>query len=81
MACSPSRSAPPTGMRRAIPSIFFVVLDDTLHIIPVEALRDGALPLADLSRWRARTPDGLTLPAHFRPRFGREMMVVGQPMT
>ena len=63
------------------PIDFFVVVDDTLHIIPVEALRDGTLPLSELPRWRARLPDGLTLPAHFRPRFGREAMVVGQPMT
>ena len=63
------------------PIDLFVVIDNTLHIIPVEALTGLALPLAELPRWRARTRDDLTLPAHFRSRFGREVVVVGQPMT
>ncbi len=63
------------------PIDFFVVVDDRLHIIPVEALSDGALPLAELPRWRAQLPDGLTLPAAFRARFAREAMVPGLPMT
>jgi hypothetical protein len=63
------------------PIDFFVVIDTHLHIIPVEALTDGAIPLADLPRWRARLADGITLPASFRPRFGREVMVPGLPMT
>lgn len=63
------------------PIDFFVVIDTLLHIIPVEALSDGALPLAELPRWRARLADGFTLPASFRPRFGREVMVPGLPMT
>jgi len=63
------------------PIDFYLILDNTLHIIPVEALSDFALPLADLPRWRARLSEGQTLPARFRPRFAREVMVVGQPMT
>lgn len=67
------------------PIDFFIVLDDVLHIIPVEALRNGCLPLTELPAWRARSADGElpahSLPASFRQRFGREVMVVGLPMT
>ena len=63
------------------PIDFFLIIDDTLHIVPVEALDEGALPLGELPLWRARLADGHTLPAHFRPRFAREAVVVGQPMT
>ncbi|MCR6629165.1 MAG: hypothetical protein NVV74_03415 [Magnetospirillum sp.] len=63
------------------PIDFFVLHDNALHIVPVEALTDFALPLDELPRWRARTPDGFTLPAAFRQRFGREVMVQGLPMT
>lgn len=63
------------------PIDFFLIHDQRLHIVPVEILRQGALPAADLLRWQARLEDGLTLPATFRHRFGREIMVVGLPMT
>jgi hypothetical protein len=63
------------------PIDFFVVLQDTLHIVPVEALRDGGLPESELPRWRTRDPFGTELPAEFRRRFAREVMVVGLPMT
>jgi hypothetical protein len=63
------------------PIDFFAVLDEALHIVPVEALTDGRIAVADLPKWRARTPDALSLPATFRPRFAREPIVVGQPMT
>ena len=63
------------------PIDFFIVFRDVLHIIPVEALTDGALPLAEMDKWRARTPDGVTLPAGFRQRFGRETAAINQPMT
>jgi hypothetical protein len=59
---------------------FFLPLDDALYIVPVEALRDGRLPIAELPQWRSRT-GAEPLPAHFRTRFGRELMVVGLPMT
>lgn len=59
---------------------FYLPLDDALHIVPVEALRAGALALADLPAWRARTA-GAALPNEFRARFGRETMIVGLPMT
>ncbi len=62
------------------PLDLFAVVDNRLHIIPAEALSGAALPLEDLPRWRARLPDGLTLPAPFRARFGREIMVPGLPM-
>lgn len=62
------------------PIDFYVVIDDTLHIVPVEALADGRLARADLPRWRARTPDGVSLPARLRIRFGRETMTPGLPM-
>jgi hypothetical protein len=63
------------------PIDFFIVFRDVLHIIPVEALTDGTLPFADMDKWRARTPDGITLPASFRQRFGRETAAINQPMT
>lgn len=63
------------------PIDFFVPLDDALYIVPVEALSaDGRLPRSELPRWRARTA-GAELPAEFRQRFGREVMIVGLPMT
>lgn len=63
------------------PIDFYVVHDGALHIVPVEALSDFVLPLDELPRWRVRTPDGLTLPAEFRQRFGREVNIPGLPMT
>lgn len=63
------------------PIDFFVVVDNVLHIIPVEALTDGRMRRAELDLWTARTPDGLSLPAEFQARFGRERMIVGLPMT
>ncbi|ARN80808.1 hypothetical protein MCBRY_000806 [Methylocystis bryophila] len=63
------------------PIDFFVVLDDRLHILPVEALRDRTIQKSELQHWRARTPDAVSLPASFRTRFAREKIVVGQPMT
>lgn len=63
------------------PIDFFIVHDDALHIVPTEALDAGKLSLAQLERWRARLPDGVSLPAHFRWRFSRETQVIGQPMT
>jgi hypothetical protein len=63
------------------PIDFFVIHDNALHIIPAEALTDGALPLGELPVWRARLPDGVTLSASFRHRFVREETVVNQPMT
>jgi hypothetical protein len=63
------------------PLDFFLVLEERLHIVPVEALRAGRLPLSDRVAFEARTPDGISLPASFRRRFVRERMIVGQPMT
>jgi hypothetical protein len=63
------------------PIDFYVVLDDRLHIIPVEALQNGAMHRDELPKWRARTTDGTSLPASFRTRFAREKIIVGQPMT
>ena len=63
------------------PIDFFVMLDDALHIIPVEALKDGRIARADLPKWRARDHGPNRLPASFRTRFAREKIAVGQPMT
>ena len=63
------------------PIDFFIVHADALHIMPAEVLNAGKLPLAQLERWRARTPDGVTLPQHFRWRFSRETAAINQPMT
>lgn len=62
------------------PIDFFLPLTEGLHIIPVEALKDGQLATAELPRWRVRDGND-ELPSHFRMRFGRELMVVGLPMT
>lgn len=63
------------------PIDFFVVIKDILHIVPVEALKDGYMPEADLIHWQTREPYQTELPSEFRQRFGRETMVVGLPMT
>lgn len=53
------------------PIDFFLIHDEALHVIPVEALADARLPLAQLAQWRARLADGDELPALFRSRFSR----------
>jgi hypothetical protein len=53
------------------PIDFYLIHDGVLHIIPVEALSNGRLPLARLTEWRARLPAGGDLPAPFRSRFSR----------
>jgi hypothetical protein len=60
---------------------FYAVLHDVLHIIPVEALKDGRIARAELPKWEARTLDPLSLPAAFRTRFGRLKPNINQPMT
>lgn len=62
------------------PIDFFLPLTEGLHIIPVEALKDSRLASSELPRWRVRDGND-ELPSHFRMRFGRELMVVGLPMT
>ena len=69
------------GDAKAYPIDFYLVFDDRLHIIPIEVLKEGRLALAELPKWQARLPDGLTLPDEFRYRFGREKNIVGLPMT
>ena len=64
------------------PIDFYVVLNDTLHIVPAEALQPGGyITHTELRRWHARCSDQASLPATFKHRFGRERMVVGLPMT
>ena len=63
------------------PIDFFVIIRDVLHIIPVEALSNGTIAIADLPRWRARGTEGSTLPASFRMRFAHEIMPTDVPMT
>ncbi|MCW2273781.1 hypothetical protein GJ654_08685 [Rhodoblastus acidophilus] len=61
---------------------FFAVLHDVLHIIPVEALKDGKIAVADLPKWEARAKkDPMSLPAAFRKKFGRLKPSINQPMT
>lgn len=62
------------------PIDLFVVIDDCLYIIPIEALTDFSLPESDLPKWRARVA-GATLPARFHARFGRTIQIIGRPMT
>ncbi|WP_297468742.1 hypothetical protein [Acidithiobacillus sp.] len=63
------------------PIDFYIVIDDATYIIPAEALKQGAISLERLPRWRIRTADGMHLPERFRLRFGRLENVVGLPMT
>lgn len=63
------------------PIDFFIVVTDLLYIVPAEAMLNYTIELAEMDRWRARLPDGLTLPSAFRARFGREVMIPGLPMT
>ncbi|MBI5132665.1 MAG: hypothetical protein HZA66_24770 [Rhodopseudomonas palustris] len=53
------------------PIDFYLIHDGVLHIVPVEALVDGRLPLAQLADWRTALPEGGKLPALFRSRFSR----------
>lgn len=53
------------------PFDFYIIHDGGLHIIPVEALSDGRLPLAQLADWRTPLPEGDDLPVWFRSRFSR----------
>ena len=62
------------------PIDFFLEVTGKLYIIPVEVLVDGKIPLADLPKWQAKV-ENATLPAAFRSRFGREVMIPGLPMT
>lgn len=63
------------------PIDFFLQIEDRLYIVPTEALSDYRLPETDLPQWRARLPEDGMLPAHWRPRFTREDMIPGLPMT
>jgi hypothetical protein len=63
------------------PIDFFLMMDDSLYIVPAEALTDKKLPISELGQWAARIPNNMELPSHFRMRFGRENMVSGLPMT
>ena len=63
------------------PIDFYLMVDDVLHIIPAEALTNKKMLLSDLGKWKARIPNNMELPSHFRMRFGREIMVSGLPMT
>jgi hypothetical protein len=63
------------------PIDFFLMVDDILHIVPVEALTDRKIPLSELGKWETQVSNNTGLPGHFRMRFGRETMVMGLPMT
>ena len=63
------------------PIDFFVIANGVLHIIPVEALTNKTLPVADLAQWRARVEADNALPPHFRMRFAHVPVVSGYPMT
>lgn len=61
---------------------FYAVLHDVLHIIPVEALKDGKIAREKLPEWEARTKkDPMSLPAAFQQKFGRLKPNINQPMT
>jgi len=62
------------------PIDIYLSLDGVLYIIPIEAAPGGRLAAAEMERWKARTGDSADLPPHFALRFGREPVVVGQPM-
>jgi len=63
------------------PIDIYVAIDGALYIIPIEAAINGRIQAAELERWKARTGDKAELPHDFMLNFGREPVVVGQPMT
>lgn len=63
------------------PSIFSSWWMINCTLFPVEALNQGKLPLAQLSKWLAKLPTGEGLPDAYRYRFGREKHIVSLPMT
>ena len=62
------------------PIDFYLEVTGQMYIIPVEVLNDGVILLVDLPKWKAKL-ETTTLPASFRSRFGREVMIPGLPMT
>jgi len=63
------------------PIDIYLTLDEALYIIPIEAATGGRLSASELERWKARTGESTDLPQDFSLRFGREPVVVGQPMV
>jgi hypothetical protein len=66
---------------KAFPFDFYIIVNQNLHIVPVEALSNDRLHVDKLPLWQARCVDGVSLPASFRGRFTRERMIQGHPMT
>lgn len=64
------------------PLDFYITLDDSLYIVPVEVLKDdGFISAKDFAQWKAHTRQGAALPDAFRLRFAHEKNIVGLPMT
>lgn len=64
------------------PLDFYITLDDTLYIVPVEVLKeDGSISAKEFAKWQAHTRQGAALPDAFRRRFAHEKNIVGLPMT
>lgn len=64
------------------PLDFYITLDDSLYIVPVEVLKDdGFISAKDFAKWKAYTRQGAALPDAFRLRFAHEKNIVGLPMT
>ena len=63
------------------PIDFFILVEDQLHIIPIEALQDKGLPLAELPRWREQKIDANQASAQWLLKFGHKTTSNGGPMA
>jgi len=63
------------------PIDFYVTVDDALHIIPMEALKQNRLPMAGLPGWRQLVIDSNLATAQQEIKFGHESVSNGGPMS
>jgi hypothetical protein len=63
------------------PIDFFVMVDEELHVIPIEALTHKKLPIQELPVWKARTLDGKNASSQLHLEFGFETLSNGGPMS
>jgi len=66
---------------QSYPIDFFVMVNEELHVIPVEALTDKKLSLSELPDWKARVIDGKSASSQLHLEFGYETVSNGGPMS